>query len=70
MVYVILEWKWDLEQTTNESFKVCGVFTDEEIAVGLLDKLQMNSYLNSTNNYYWLEPMEIDELQEQLHELQ
>jgi hypothetical protein len=30
----------------------------------------MDSYLKGTNNYYWVEPMKTNELQEQWYELQ
>lgn len=70
MVYVILKWHVDSHKISEDSFKVCGVFDDESTAIDLLDKLQMDSYLKGTNNYYWVEPMKTNELQEQWYELQ
>lgn len=64
-LFVILEWKWEVETTVESDFKVLGIFSDIEYAQFNLDKLQRDALIRETRGcFFWIEEHNLNELKE------
>lgn len=64
-LFVILEWKWEVETTVESDFKVLGIFSEIEDAQFNLDKLQRDALIREARGcFFWIEEHNLNELKE------